>query len=122
VQELLTSNDLRAILALTARWAGSRGVDASTLLGELAESPARTWLERRLAVQHFEDEASARRFVERAVPLLERERVKSENRRLRRELLEARRAGDEERAEALMRQMTELFQSAARGGTQGTKR
>jgi hypothetical protein len=122
VQELLTSRDLRAILALTTRWVGSRGIDASILLGEIADSPARTWLERRLAVQHFQDEASARRFVDRAVPLLERERAKHENRRLRRELLEARRVGDEERVQALMRQMTELFQSAARGGTRDTKR
>lgn len=122
VQELLTSAELRAILALTARWAGSRGVDASVLLDELANSPARTWLERRLAVQHFEDEASASRFVERALPLLSRDRAKEVNRQLRREVLEARRVGDEDRAEALMRRMTDLFQNAARGGTQGTKR
>ncbi len=122
VQGLLTSADLRAILALTTRWAGSRGVDASAMLDELSKHPSREWLERRLAVQEFEDESSAKSFIERATAVLERDRAKQENTRLKRELLEARRSGDDVRAQELMRRMTELFQSVGRGGIQGTKR
>jgi len=127
VQELLTSDDLRAIFHATTRWVGSRGIDAAALLEEVSEdSPAREWLERRLAVQEFEDETSARRFIERVVQKLERDRVARENKRLSREILEARRAGDDERADALMRQKSQLFRSAAppsaATGTEGTKR
>ncbi|MEQ8456161.1 MAG: DNA primase [Sandaracinaceae bacterium] len=132
VQELLTSADLRAIFHATTRWVGSRGIDAAALLEEVSEdSSARDWLERRLAVQEFEDETSARRFIERVVQKLERDRVARENKRLSREILEARRAGDDERADALMRQKSQLFRSAAPSsaatgtaatGIEGTKR
>lgn len=117
VQPLLTSAELRAIFLSTARWVGARGVDASELLKDFPEgSSARHWLERRLAVQEFEDEAGAKRFVERAAPKLERDRIARETKRLRREFLEAKRAGDDVRAEALMRQMNESFRGAPRAG------
>ena len=128
----MTSADLRAIFHATTRWVGSRGIDAAALLEEVSEdSSARDWLERRLAVQEFEDETSARRFIERVVQKLERDRVARENKRLSREILEARRAGDDERADALMRQKSQLFRSAAPSsaatgtaatGIEGTKR
>jgi DNA primase len=116
---LLTSAELRAILERTAEWAETRGVRASALLHELEDGPARTWLEHRLAVQHFEDAASARGFVERALPSLERDRAKEEQRRIRAELNDARRSGDDERAASLMRRMNDLFQSAGRAGMRG---
>lgn len=123
VQGLLTSADLRAIFSLTRRWVGSRGIDAAALLGELeSDNTAREWLERRLAVQKFEDEASARSYVDRATAKLARERAKRDGKLLNRQILEAQRAGDMERAEALRRQSMDLFRSAARGGTTGTKR
>ncbi|HJL15049.1 MAG TPA: DNA primase [Sandaracinaceae bacterium LLY-WYZ-13_1] len=127
VQELLTSDDLRAIFRLTARWVGARGVDAATLLEELGnDSPTREWLERRLALQGFEDEASARTFVDRALADLRTRRIERESRRLKRLILEARNAGDDERATALTRQRMELFRSARgdapRTGAEGTKR
>ncbi len=120
IHGLLTDADLRAIFAATARWASARGVDASELLQlpGLAEGdgPVRDWLERRLAVQEFEDESSAARFIERAIPKLERDRVARKNRRLKREFLEAKRAGDDARADALMREMSESFKSARSAG------
>lgn len=122
VQPVLTSAELRAIFVLTARWVGARGVDASEILREFPEgSSARHWLERRLAVQEFEDEASAKRFVERAAPKLERDAIARETKRLRREFLEAKRAGDDVRAEALMRQMNESFRSAQRAGSEAER-
>ncbi len=111
VQELLTSAELRAILALTTRWVGSRGVDASALLDELGRGPARTWLERRLAVQYFDDEASALRDVERVAAELSRMRAKRERKHLEREILNARRAGDEARAEELTRLLMDRFRN-----------
>jgi len=121
VQRVLTSAHLRAIFSLTAQWAGARGVDASALLDEIPDGSAREWLVPRLARQTFEDEASAQRFIERAVPKLERDRIARETKRLKREMLEARRAGDDARAEALMRQMNESFRSAGRAGTEGER-
>ncbi|MGE3631969.1 MAG: toprim domain-containing protein, partial [Sandaracinaceae bacterium] len=120
IHEVLTGQDLRAILATTARWVGARAVNASELLaadflaphGE--DAPIRKWLTKRLAVQEFADEASAARFVERAIPKLEHERVARRNKRLKRDYLEAKRAGDDSRADELMREMSELFKSARR--------
>ena len=115
VQELLTSDDLRAIFTLTARWVGSRGVDAARLLSDIEEdNSAREWLERRLAVQEFEEATDAERFAERAIENLERRRVARENKRLSREILAARRAGDDERADDLTRQKVDLYKSAPR--------
>jgi DNA primase len=128
VHELLTSAELRAIFALTARWVGSRGIDASALLEEIADgTSAREWLERRLVVQKYEDEASAERAVHTGLRTLARKRFKRDDRRLSREIMEARRAGDDARAEALTRQKLELFRSASSlttqsTGTEGTKR
>ena len=70
----------------------------------------------RLARQEFEDEASAKRFIERVVPKLEKDHIARKHRRLKREFLEAKRGGDDARAEALMRQMNESFRSAKRTG------
>lgn len=128
VQEILTSGELRAIFGLTARWVGARGVDASALLDELGnENPARDWLEERLALQGFEDEESARTFVNRAIEDLRTRHIEREGKRLSRQILDARRAGDDERADALMRQRMELFRSARRDSpgrerAEGTKR
>ena len=119
---LLTSADLRAILSLTQRWAGARGIDATAMLGDLGESPARDWLERRLAVQVFEDEASAQSFVERAILLMDEQRLERERKRLRREFQEAKRVGDHERADALWRRISEVHRGSPRRGTMGTKR
>ncbi len=121
VQSLLTSDDLRAIFSATARWVGARGVDAAVLLDETPEGSGRDWLERRLAVQEFEDETSATQFIERAIYKLDHDRIARETKRLRREFLEAKRAGDDERAEALMRQMNESFRSAPRPGAEAKR-
>lgn len=122
VHGLLTSAELRAILSLTQRWAGSRGIGATALLEELGDSPAREWLERRLALQVFEDEANARSFVERAVALMEDQRLDREKKRLRREFQEAKRVGDHERADALLRRISEVHRGSLRRGTMGSKR
>lgn len=122
VHGLLTSADLRAILVLTQRWAGSRGIDATALLNELGDSPAREWLERRLVHQVFDEEAGARSFVERALVRMEDQRLGRERKRLRREFQEAKRMGDHERADALLRQISELDRRSLRRGTMGSKR
>lgn len=98
------------------------------LLDELGDSPARVWLERRLALQDFEDDASAQSFVERALALMEEQSLDRERKRLRREFQEAKRMGDQERADALWRRISEMHRSSSelrgsvRRGTMGTKR
>ncbi|MGF1466509.1 MAG: DNA primase [Sandaracinaceae bacterium] len=121
VERLLTSEDLRAIFRSAVRLAGPRVVDATSLLSEHEESPARAWLEERLVVQTFEEEEEARAFVERTVPVLVKQRARIELRRLDRAIRDARRTGDDAWAEALLRRKVEVFQSAGRFGTQGTK-
>lgn len=120
VQEFLTSESLRAIFLATVRFVDSRGVDASALLAEFGASPARTWLEGRLAVQHFQTVGDAESFLRRTLPVLQRRGALAQQRRLNREILLARRAGDDARAEALTRQMSEVFRRAGRVGTEGT--
>jgi len=119
VPGLLTSADLRAIFAATPRFVGSRGVDASALLAEFVESAARGWLENRLAVHTFQDEASARDFLDKTLPVLFRRMAKKERTELKRSVLEAGRAGDQDRVNELMRRIDELDQRAKRGGTEG---
>lgn len=113
VQEVLTSADLRAILALATRYAPTRAVDASAILTEVGDSPASDWLKRRLAIQQFATKAEAESYLERALVKLMQDSARREIRRLRREVLEARRAGDEERIGELMRELTTRFQRDA---------
>ncbi|MBZ0115969.1 MAG: hypothetical protein K8H88_03160, partial [Sandaracinaceae bacterium] len=114
IQELLTSDDLRTILRSAARLVGMRGVDASALLTEVGESAARDWLEKRLAVQNFDDEASARVAISRMLTVLTRRAYQRKRKELERELLRARRAGDEEQVVALSRRIGQLYLDTGR--------
>jgi DNA primase len=107
---LLTSGDLRVILRTAARMVEMRGVvDASALVAAIGEGPARAWLEERLSVQTFDDEAGAKSFLGTALRLLHRRRIEREIRALDPRIREALREGDTERATELIRRRDELY-------------
>ncbi|MEO0325279.1 MAG: toprim domain-containing protein, partial [Myxococcota bacterium] len=116
VQDLLTSPDLRAILRDASRQVVERGrVEAAALLEMAEENGAVGWLERRLVVQRY-DAPQAAELLDEALPRLRKNIREQRARALRREILEARRLGDHERANALSReQMAVLRGDAAQG-------
>jgi DNA primase len=116
VPELLTSREMEAIFRAALRLASVHGtLDASSLLAAVerdgvGEGPARRWLEERLAVQTF-DAASAKTFLETAIPLLRKQQIEREQRELMRRIQEALREGDQDLAAELMRLRDALFRA-----------
>jgi DNA primase len=116
IPELLTSREMEAIFRAALRLASVHGtVDASSLLAEVekegvGDGPARRWLEERLAVQTF-DAASAKSFVETAMPLLRKQQIEREQRELMRRIQEALREGNQELAAELMKLRDALFRA-----------
>jgi replicative DNA helicase len=116
IPELLTSREMEAIFRAALRLASVHGtVDASSLLAEVekdgvGDGPARRWLEERLAIQTF-DAASAKSFVETAMPLLRKQQIEREQRELMRRIQEALREGNQELAAELMKLRDALFRA-----------
>jgi hypothetical protein len=109
--ELLTSPDLRAIFLATSDMFESLGsLDGPALLAELVGNPALTWLEDRLARQTM-DEPAARRMLGDGVRRLALRNIEAELPKVQRQILEARRVGDE----ALAAQLTEDLVALSRG-------
>ncbi len=110
--ELLTDSDLRAIFLVTARMVEERGdVDARSLLEQLTQNAARTWLARRLSSSPELDPERAERVWIEGLPLLERDRKDEQRARLKREIQIALQSGDTQRAQELTRQRDELAKS-----------
>jgi hypothetical protein len=110
--ELLTDSDLQAIFLATARMVEQRGeIDAPTLLNELSNNPARTWLGRRLSTSPELDAERAERVLIEGLPLLERDRRDEQRAKLKREIQIALQSGDVQRAQELTRLRDELARS-----------
>ena len=109
---LLTSEDLRAILASILRMVDRQGsLDVTALLDELHDNQLRPWLEAQLAVQrHGINEA--RQILDDGLPLLERKSIERQLPGLQQRIVEARRVGDEALAAGLTREFMELTRSA----------
>jgi DNA primase len=90
------------------------------LLGEI-DPGARSWMEQRMARPSFEDEGEARSFVERTLPIAWKKQAQRLMKGLDREILAARRTGDDARAELLTRHKNELYRSAGRFGVGSIK-
>lgn len=111
VQSLLTSSDLQAIFHAAARLGRERGtLDVAALLAEVGDSAARGWLEERLSIENF-DEREARAMLQRALPLLRKQEAERQLPRLAELAMEARRAGDHDRADELTRERDQLAKS-----------
>jgi DNA primase len=120
LDELLTSSDIRAIFHATSRMFAERGrVDGPALLSELAGNAACGWLSERLAIQKY-DERGAGQALRDGLPQLARQNIERELPRLRELILQARRRGDDARADELTRHRNALYVSSNKW-MQGTK-
>jgi hypothetical protein len=109
---LLTDADLRAIFrSLVRMFEQRRGVDAPTLLDELASSPAKAWLSKRLQETPLPSSERAKDVIQSAIPLLEKDRKKTEAAALRKQIETAMRSGDLDTARELTRLRDELLKS-----------
>ncbi len=112
LEELLTSRELRAIFHTAAGLMVQRGVlDATSLLAAVAENPARSWLDGRLAIQKY-DAGVAMSALRDGIPRLQVERIRREAAVYEDRIREARREGDEVRATDLSRARDELNRRA----------
>ncbi len=119
LEELLTSPDLRAIVA-AARESTRRGeIDAAAMLAAVGHHPFRLWLEERLSLEKYDGD-SARRVLTDGLPSLKLAGLRRELDDVKQQVLQARRRGDDDGAEALQRRVDELH--AAIFATQGAKK
>ncbi len=118
--KLLTSGDLHAMFqaAKTVIEDGG-GLQAVRLLDSIQGNAGENWLRGRLTRQVYEDEQHASELIDAALPLLERDRWKAELQRLKRAISEARRDGDEERAQALTQDYSALLREVRAAETRG---
>lgn len=120
VEELLTSPELQSIFRAAQSVVQKRGIlDAGMLLSLVEEGQGRRWLEKRLSVEKY-DLQSAREVLEHgAAQLKENNKAQPQREKLQKEILEARRAGDDDRARMLSKQLDELFRGSIRQGPKG---
>ena len=110
--ELLTSDELQSIFQSIARMMEQRGqIDFAALRADFADRSVAPWLEQRLAVPEY-DAAGAEQALRDGVPLLARRWVESRLSRLGAQILEAKRAGDEDLARQLMQDRVALYRQS----------
>lgn len=83
-------------------------LNPSGLLSELDGSPVLSWLRDRLALAKYDGEEHGEEALQKGLALLLRENVERERQRLARDIAEARRLGDVDRADQLMRERERL--------------
>ena len=111
--ELLTSTDLRSIFEAAASMLQDSGeIRASELLSLLEANPFTSWLKGRLAVQTYDSDTVARDELKNGVMRLAKQSIESELRSLARQITDARRAGDDDRATSMTERYSELSRRA----------
>jgi DNA primase len=109
---LLTSAELRAVLrAAIASIQENGALDLTALFSALQDNPALAWVKERLALQTYRDRDDAEQVLQKGIPLLVTKLAEQE-RDLGRQILEARRNGDDAGAVRLTKQRDELRRSA----------
>ena len=123
VKELLTASDLQSIFSAAAAQVAERGtLEAPRLLAHLSGNAALGWLQERLSLEAYSDDASAEEVLRRGIPLLAKESIERELPQLAQRAQLARQRGDESEARALTQQREELFKHAGRILAKGVKR
>ncbi|MEY4576247.1 MAG: hypothetical protein RL701_950 [Pseudomonadota bacterium] len=113
VKELLTVSDLQSIFSAAAAQFGERGaLDAPRLLAQLAGNAAIDWLQERLSLEAYSDDAGAEEVLRRGIPFLAKQKIEGELQRLALHIQLARQRGDEAEAITLTRQRHELAKHA----------
>lgn len=101
VENLLTSDPLRSIFLSARRLVEEKGlVDASGLLSNTENNPARRWLQDRLSIEKF-DEHVADGVLRDSLPKLRAARIMKELPELKKQIIEAQQSGDEIQANSL---------------------
>ena len=116
VKELLTVSELRAIFSAAAVQVAEHGeLSAPRLLAQLVElagHPALDWLQERLSLEAFSDDAQAEEVLRRGIPFLAKQNIERELQELAQRVQIARQRGDETEAISLTRQRHELAKHA----------
>lgn len=111
--ELLTSTDLRSIFEAAVSMVRESGeIRASELLSPLENNPFKRWLKGRLAVQIYDSDTVARDELKNGVMRLAKQSIEGELRSLARQITDARRAGDDDRATSMTERYSELSRRA----------
>jgi replicative DNA helicase len=114
VKELLTASELQSIFSAAAAQVAERGtLEAPRLLAHLTGNAALGWLQERLSLEAFSDDAQAEEFVRRGIPLLAKQNIERELPQLAERIRLARERGDETEAITLTRQRHELAKHAS---------
>jgi DNA primase len=120
LSELLTTDDLRAILQTATRMLEFGGsVDALSLRDAVEPGPLRTWVEDRLVKPEHETLEAAEAHLSMMIPLLEREQIQRRLAQMKQKIAEARRLGRHDEADEMTRAHDELFRRAGRRKGQG---
>jgi DNA primase len=116
VKELLTVSELQAIFSAAAVQVAEHGaLSAPRLLAQLVElagHPALDWLQERLSLEAYSDEAQAEEVLRRGIPFLAKQNIERELPELAQRIQIARQRGDETEAISLTRQRHELAKHA----------
>jgi DNA primase len=113
VKELLTVSELQSIFSAAAVQFGERGaLDASRLLAQLEGNAAIDWLQERLSLEAYSDDAGAEEVLRRGIPFLAKQNIERELQQLAQHIQLARQRGDEAEAITLTRQRHELAKHA----------
>jgi DNA primase len=112
LEGLLTSAPLRGVFrAAVAAIQENGALDITALSSALNENAALPWVRERLALQTYRDRDDAEQVLQNGLPLLAKKLAEQE-RELAKQILEARRQGDDEGAVRLTKQRDELRRSA----------
>lgn len=109
LEELLTSPELRGMFRTTSDLVQEIGsIDVPSLISRQTDERCAAFLNERLAVTRYPDKAEALLVLQRGVTMLEKQTIESERLELNRQILTARRNGDDELADSLTKRRHEL--------------
>jgi DNA primase len=115
LEALLTSPELRQVFqAAGAAFRATGAVDAPSLLSTLSDNGALSWLKERLALQLYLERSDAEETLMKGLRALAKQELDAKRRRLMQEFAEAKRSGDSERANELMKQQLSVDRERSR--------
>lgn len=119
IEELLTTQELRAIFSAARRTVVRGAVDATALLSLVETNPLSGWLKERLASEKY-DEETARAVLRDGLPRLSASHLANELAHVKKQVLAATREGREDDAQTLMKRVNQLHKELA--NLQGNQR
>jgi DNA primase len=112
---LLTSPELHQVFeAATDVMRRTGTLEPLSLLSALSDSRVLSWLKQRLALQLYRDRSDAEETLKKGVRSLAKQKLDGQRRQLLQEFAEAKRSGDTERANELMKQQLNVDRERSR--------